>query len=86
MYTEQFIKKNKFSENDLFIKDNLLLETIMGSHAYGCANETSDFDIIGIFMDRHQDLFPQKYGLILGFDNLSRFEHKELKEKKRRLF
>jgi hypothetical protein len=84
-YTEQFIKREKFSNNELFIKDSLLLETILGSQAYGCANENSDFDIIGIFMDRHQDLFPQNYGLILGFDNFSRFESKELKGEGKRI-
>lgn len=78
-YTEQFIKQGKFSQNDIFIKDNLLLETILGSHAYGCAGETSDYDISAIFMDRHQDLYPQQYGHILGFNNLSRFESKEIK-------
>ena len=78
-YTEQFIKQGKFSQNDIFIKDCLLLETILGSHAYGCAGENSDYDISAIFMDRHQDLYPQQYGHILGFNNLSRFESKEIK-------
>ncbi len=78
-YTEEFIKKGKFSENDSFIKDNLLYETILGSHAYGCSNLTSDFDIVGIFMDRHIDLYPQEYGMIIGFSEINRFKSKEIK-------
>jgi uncharacterized protein len=78
-YTDQFIKANKFDENSLFIKDNLLYETITGSHAYGCNNLESDYDIVGIFMDRLGDLYPQNFGYILGFDQQARYESKELK-------
>lgn len=84
-YTQIFIDKNKFNKEEIFIKDNLLYETIVGSHAYGCNTPESDLDIIGIFMDRHQDLYPQNYGMILGFDNLKRFESKELKGEDKRL-
>lgn len=84
-YTEQFIKQGKFNKEEVFIKDNLLLETIMGSNAYGCNTPESDLDIVGIFMDRHQDLYPQNYGKIIGFDNLNRFEQKELKGSDKRI-
>jgi uncharacterized protein len=84
-YTEEFIKAGKFAPEETFIKDNILLETILGSRAYGCDTETSDFDIVGIFMDRHQDLYPQNYNMILGFDNLGRFESKEIKGEGKRI-
>jgi hypothetical protein len=51
-YTEQFIKQGKFNKEEVFIKDNLLLETIMGSNAYGCNTPESDLYIVGIFMVR----------------------------------
>lgn len=84
-YTEEFVKKGKFTENDVFIKDNLLYETILGSQAYGCAGEASDIDIVGIFMDRHVDLYPQDYGMILGFSQISRYESKECKGEGKRI-
>jgi len=82
-YTEEFIKAGKFDTNSMFIKDNLLLECLMGSQAYGTNNEDSDYDVVGVFMDRQQDLYPQQYGMILGFDNQNRFESKELKNEKK---
>jgi predicted nucleotidyltransferase len=81
IYTNKFIENHKFDNNSLFIKDNLLLESLMGSHCYATNNEESDYDIVGLYMDRQQDLFPQSYGMILGFDNLGRFESKECKDK-----
>jgi predicted nucleotidyltransferase len=78
-YTNKFINAGKFDQNSMFIKDNLVYETLTGSHAYGTNTEESDIDIVGIFMDRHQDLYPTNYGKIIGFDNLSRFESKEIK-------
>ena len=78
-YTEEFVKAGKFAPEEIFIKDNILLENIMGSHAYGCNHPDSDFDIVVVFMDRHQDLYPQSYGKILGYDELHPIHHKELK-------
>jgi uncharacterized protein len=85
MYTDFFVNAGKFKEDEVFIKDNLVLETMMGSHAYGCNNENSDYDIVAFFMDRHIDLFPQSYGKILGFDTLNPIGYKECKGEKERI-
>lgn len=85
IYTDEFIKAGKFDQNDMFIKDNLVYECIAGSHAYGCNNKDSDIDAIGIFMDRHQDLYPTQYGFILGFDQLQRYQQKEIKGENKRI-
>ena len=82
-YTNQFIKAGKFDESAMFIKDNLIYETITGSTSYATNTPTSDLDICSIFMDRHQDLFPQQHGIILGFNEPSRFEAKEQKGDKK---
>lgn len=84
-YTKYFIDANKFNKDEMFIRDNLVLETIMGSHAYGCNTETSDFDILGVFMDRPIDIYPQNHGLILGFDQIPKFERKEIKGADKRI-
>jgi hypothetical protein len=78
-YTEEFIKAGKFAPEELFIKEHIVLENIMGSHAYGCNSSDSDFDIVVIFMDRYQDLYPQNYNLILGYDELHPIYQKEFK-------
>jgi hypothetical protein len=85
LYTDEFIKQGKFDKNSMFIKNNLVYECICGSHAYGNNNEDSDYDIVGLFMDRHQDLYPVHYGFIPGFDNISRFEQKENKGEDKRI-
>ena len=70
----------QFNENEKFIEENLLYEIIAGSFAYGVNNEESDYDIVSIFMDKHSDLYPQNYGMVLGFDTeTGRFQNKELK-------
>ena len=42
-------------------KENLLLEAVSGSNAYGLATETSDLDIRGIFMLPKRRLYGLKY-------------------------
>jgi hypothetical protein len=84
-YTDQFVNAGKFLPEEVFIKDNIVLETLMGSHAYGCNNPDSDFDVVAIYMDRHQDLYPQAYGKILGFDQLTPVYHKECKGEQERI-
>ena len=77
---------DKFNENEKFIVDNLLYEIIAGSFAYGVNTEDSDYDIVSIFMDKHSDLYPQNYGMVLGFDTeMGRLENKELKGEKNRI-
>lgn len=85
-FTYKFSKK-KFDKGALFIPDNLMYEVIAGSQAYGVQNEDSDYDIVGVFMDRHVDLFPQNYGFVLGFDTVTsnRFEQTEYKGEKNRI-
>ena len=78
MYTQLFAKQ-RFTPQEQWIEDNLLLEVISGSHAYGCQTKDSDFDVVGITMNQHQHLFPQNYGYILGFDQIPNFENKECK-------
>ena len=80
-YTEKFINAGRFDQNSLFIRDNLIYETITGSNVYGTNTTESDVDIVGIFMDRQSDLYPGNFGHILGFDVPNRFESKELKDK-----
>lgn len=82
--TQQFAEL-KFQPQEHWMVDNLILESIMGSHAYGCHNEDSDFDIVGVVMDKHEQLYPQAYGYILGFDNVPKFENKESKGEHNRL-
>lgn len=83
--TEVFARE-KFRQDEQWIVDNLLLETQMGSHAYGCQTDLSDLDIVGITMDLHQCLFPQQYGLILGFDkNIPTFNNVEYKGKRNKI-
>jgi hypothetical protein len=81
-YTQWYAQNGKFQKHEQWLVNNLILETIMGSHAYGCQTPQSDFDIVGIVLPRHEHLYPQKYGFILDFDNLPNFKRKELKGEK----
>jgi len=47
MYTNQFAKE-RFSPQEQWLKENILLETIVGSYAYGCQTDESDYDIVSI--------------------------------------
>jgi uncharacterized protein len=76
-YTSMY--KDIFQKHETWLYDNLLFEVTVGSHAYGCNTEDSDFDFIALSMDQHQCLFPQQYGLVLGFDNTPKFNSKDLK-------
>lgn len=84
-YTQWYAQNGKFQKHEIFIRDNLMLETIMGSHAYGCETATSDKDIVGIVVPKREHLFPQEYGFILGFDNFPKFQRKEMKGPKKRV-
>jgi hypothetical protein len=77
-FTEWFVT-HKLEPNESWLKQNLLLETILGSHAYGCENPNSDFDVVCIIMPKPEHLWPQKYGYILGLDEIPAFRRKELK-------
>jgi predicted nucleotidyltransferase len=47
----------------------------MGSHAYGCNNANSDYDIKGVFTSPKVMYFPATQGLIVGFDDIPKCEH-----------
>jgi hypothetical protein len=82
-YTQWFAQNGKFQKHEMWLVDNLMLESIMGSRAYGCQDETkSDYDITAIVLPKHEHLHPQNYGFILGYDNLPEFKRKEFKGKK----
>jgi len=83
-FTELFAQK-RFQSSEQWMKDNLLYEVIMGSQAYGTNNENSDFDFVALVMPKHEHLYPQSYGFVLGFDQYPSFEHKTCKDKTTRL-
>ena len=51
-----------------WLPDNLAYECMMGSRAYGCHNEDSDYDIYGFAMPPKHMLFPHLTGVVKGFD------------------
>lgn len=81
-YTQWFAQNGRFQKHEQWLVDNLMLESIVGSHAYGCQKESSDYDITAIILPKHEHLYPQNYGFILGFDDLPDFRRKEFKGKK----
>lgn len=83
-YTYKF-SKERFQPQENWMVDNLIGEFIMDSRAYGCNTENSDYDILALVMDQEKMLNPQKYGFILGYDNVPRFENKELKGEHKRI-
>jgi uncharacterized protein len=52
-----------------WLDTNLAYECIMGSRAYGCHTEDSDYDIYGWAFPPKSMLFPATVGLIRGFDS-----------------
>lgn len=83
-YTRWYAKNGKFQKHEMWLQDNLLLETIMGSHAYACERADSDHDVVAIVMPKQEHIYPAEYGFILGFDQIPKFEHKEFKGEKQR--
>ena len=84
-YTQWYAQNGKFQQHEMWLKSNLMLETIMGSHAYGCQTPSSDLDVVGIIVPKREHLFPQHFGFILGFDNFHKFERKEVKGASKRV-
>jgi len=59
-----------------FLLNNTHYLTIMGSQAYGCNNQDSDFDIYGFCIPPKQMIFPHLAGEIMGFGTQkNRFEN-----------
>ena len=50
------------------VKSNTMYETVVGSVAYGVANDASDYDVNGFFIPKAENLFPHLRGHLLGFD------------------
>lgn len=84
-YTQWYAQNGKFQKHEQWLVENLMLEAIMGSHAYGCQTEKSDYDILAIVLPKPEHINPQRYGFVLGFDQLPEFSRKELKGKKNRV-
>ena len=63
--------KNLQNENKIhppkFLVDNVHYATIMGSMAYGCNTEESDYDVYGFCIPTKNDIFPHLDGHIEGF-------------------
>ena len=78
-FTSFYLKKQKIGKEYAWLKDNLVLETIMGSHAFGTNNADSDFDVSVIVMPKREDVYPQQYGKIIGLDEIKPFTRMELK-------
>lgn len=56
--------------------NNVQYEVVMGSLAYGVADDDSDMDVYGFAMPPKDDLFPHLRGDVAGFDDLQpRFTH-----------
>jgi hypothetical protein len=83
--TQWYAQNGKFEKHEQWLVDNLILETIVGSQAFGCQTDKSDFDVIGIVLPKYEHLYPQKYGFILGYDQLPEFKRKDLKGEKNKV-
>lgn len=53
-----------------FLLNNVQYEVVMGSIAYGVADDDSDMDVYGFAMPPKDDLFPHLRGEVAGFDDL----------------
>lgn len=84
-YTQWYAQNGKFQKHEQWLVEHNMLETIVGSHAYGCQTKESDYDILSIVLPKPEHLNPQNYGFILGFDQLPDFKGKELKGDKNKV-
>ena len=85
IYTDLFVKE-RFKKEELWLRNNLLYECIVGSQAYGLSTSESDIDIVSIVMPLEQHLYPQRYGYILGFDEeVPNFNCKNIKGERQRI-
>ena len=73
----QDLEKKKLIKPPKWLSTNCHNLSIMGSNAYGIAEDTSDFDIYGWAIPPRDIVFPHLTGSIEGFDS------KKQKEKKR---
>ena len=82
-YTHLYIRKGLIEPELFWFADNELLQTIVGSKAYGTDSLESDTDVLSIVMPKYEYINPIKYGYILGFDQLPNWEHTERKGDKK---
>lgn len=71
------IEKDKACHPPAWLADNTLYLTIMGSEAYGCADQDSlksDKDLYGFCLPPRDVVFPHLGGYIHGFDSPPQFE------------
>lgn len=60
-------ERNLVHPNDAVLKGTYVYEVIMGSRAYGCYRQDSDYDMYGIVIPQLQYVFPHRAGIIHGF-------------------
>lgn len=65
--TVEYLAKRGLCSPPSDVKSNTMYETIVGSVAYGVADEFSDFDVNGFFIPSVDKLFPHLAGHVLGF-------------------
>jgi len=64
---ERLADKKLLQAPPSFLKNGVQLEVIMGSVAYGVANDTSDMDVYGFAIPSRDYVFPHLRGEIEGF-------------------
>lgn len=64
--------------NNPHIAQDTLYEAVVGSRALGCSTQSSDYDVINIFMPTQEFLYPQNYGYINGFDRQDEISIREI--------
>jgi len=71
----QQLTKKKLISPPKFLSSAVQLEVIMGSTAYGVANDNSDLDIYGFCIPERSQVFPHTAGEVYGFGKkVQRFE------------
>lgn len=62
--------------NRLPNSEQLMFESVVGSHARGVASPTSDLDVVGVFVPYYEELYPN---MVPGFGNApSRFKNNHI--------
>lgn len=67
-------EKGMLNSPPKWLRHNVCYETIMGSIAYGVSSDNSDEDIYGFCIPPKEEIFPEKRGLVPGFDDIQRFD------------
>ena len=71
----QDLEKKQLIHPPSFLLTNTMYCTLMGSQSYGCAVESSDFDVYGFCIPHKDMVFPHLAGEVLGFGKqIKRFE------------